>query len=136
MRVRFASPDTTTLQLSDGDWIKVKLQLGVGESRNLLTAGFKNVTGLFGASDAASLNQSTLRVDWVEQTIARVMAWVTDWSFLDTRGNRVPFNRETVCALDEETFAEIDAALDKHVEAIAEAKKQRAGQTESAPTSS
>lgn len=132
MRVRTVSPDTKVLPLSDGDWIRVKVALGVGEARSLLAAGFKTATGMFGGR----MEEAGLKIDWVEQSIARVMTWVDGWSFIDAQGKPLPFNREVVCALDEETFDEINKALDAHVEEVEARKKQKAGSSESAPTSS
>jgi len=128
-RNRFVKPETTTLELSEGDWIEVKLRLTNGERRQMNAAGL-----------ARTLKQQTpgsdqeIGVDWPEFAIARAMAWIVDWSFTDVVGNRIPFSRNAYLAIDTESADEIDAALDKHIEERDRPNVTTPGSTSEPPT--
>lgn len=107
-RNRFVTPDTVRLPLSDGDFIEVKRRLTNGERRRLNTAAL-------GKSIPVGLDVTEVAINFEEMGIARALAYIVDWSFEDD-GRRVPVSREAFLSLDEETAAEIDAALDAHVE--------------------
>lgn len=104
-RNRFVVPENTRLQLSDGDWIEVKKQLNVGEQKQL---------------EAAGVTRSALGppiIDWQEYQIGRAAVWITDWSFADETGKQREFSVEALKAVDVDTFQEIQAALNAHIEA-------------------
>jgi hypothetical protein len=131
---RFVTPQLVTLDLTDGDWLRVKRELNTGEKRALQGAGFRDVKGVVGSDDIK--NDAILQVNWGEAEIARVCMWVKEWSFRDAQNAPVPVTRETVSALHSDSFDEIVKALDKHVEAIEAERKNAIGATGSAPTSS
>lgn len=113
---RFVQPGTRKLELSAGDWIEVKKQLTVGERKRIDGAGIVAVQDEKGGVQ--------MRVDWAETSFTRTLTYVTAWSFRDAGGNPVAFTREAVEALHPESYAEIEKAIDKHVQEIAQAKKQ------------
>ena len=128
-RQRFASGAAVKLPLSDGDWILVRAELTYGQQRRLATAG------LSGVPPALAGQGTPLSVDWAEFDLERLATWVMDWSFTDADGDHVTVSREAVEALSPETAAEIQEALNAHIEAL-EAKKARSATRPAATSSS
>ncbi|HET9025197.1 MAG TPA: hypothetical protein VFN64_11530 [Burkholderiaceae bacterium] len=135
--MRFVSPETTRYHLANGvDWIDVKKELTVGEDKRYRMRGLKSMSGL-GAkgSEAPERHNGEERevkvdIDWEVLPIARVEAWVADWS------EKRPFTRSAVEALATEDFEEIDALVLKHIALMDEEKKARAGSgTTTSPSS-
>jgi hypothetical protein len=113
--MRYVPPDTKKIDLSDGDWIEVKKFLNAGEDAQLAGAGvpaFRNDPARGQAFD----------LDFAGLKYARILAYVTAWSFDDAKGRRTEPTRENVYALDKATVEELDAALDAHIKAM-EAEK-------------
>jgi hypothetical protein len=129
-RPRFASGAAVKLPLSEGDWVLVHAELTYGQQRRLAAAGLTGV-------DAAASGGDRLRVDLAAYDLERLCTWLLDWSFRDADGDHVVFSREAVEALHPDTAAEINAALDAHIEAAAEKKAPGApGPSRPAATSS
>jgi hypothetical protein len=114
-RDRFASGAQVRLELSDGDWVSVRQELSYGQQRRLAASG---LTGF----DQAAAAGERLRVDLAAYDIERLVLWLLDWSLEDADGDHVVVSREAVEALHPDTAAEINAALDRHIEGQ-EAKK-------------
>lgn len=112
--------------MSDGDWIEVKTRLSHGEMTVVASSSVKAVQ---------SGGEVTMLVDANRLATARIDAWVTDWSFRDENDKPVAFSRDAILALDPDTAAEIDAALDKHVEALEMGKAPMNGATQPPATS-
>jgi hypothetical protein len=118
-RSRFASGAAVKLPLTDGDWVLVRAELTFGQQRRLAAAG---LTGY----DATALAGERLRVDLASFEIEKLCVWVMDWSFTDADGGPVVVSRQSIEGLTPETAAEIDAALEAHLEAEAEKKARGA----------
>lgn len=131
-RSRFASGAAVRLPLSEGDWVLVRAELTYGQQRRLAAAG---VTGVPEALAAQGQGQR-LSMDLAAFDIERLCTWVMDWSFVDDDGVRVEVSREAIEALQPEAAAEIQTALDAHVEALEAKKAPPAGASASAATSS
>ena len=119
-RSRFASGAAVKLPLSDGDWILVRAELTYGQQRRLATAG------LSGVPSALEGQGTPLSVDWAAFDLERLSTWLMDWSFIDGDGDHVVVSREAIESLSPETAAEIQEALNAHIEAL-EAKKGPTG---------
>lgn len=119
-RNRFVSPESVRLDISDGDWIEVKRQLTYQEEQELI-----------GSVIASMRPGKELKLesgpDYARAQIERLALWLLDWSFRDGSDRPVPVNRDAIGVLDPDTAREIDAALDRHLGAMAEAKKARTG---------
>lgn len=131
---RFVRPETLNLKLSDGDWLLVKRRLNSGEQRAAFARMY--LAGIDG----------TLRVNPLQAGMARITAYLLDWSLTDDDGKPVVIREQpidsVVAALDSlspEDFAEVTGAIEKHEQAMAaesaEKKRIRAGEPTSAPTS-
>lgn len=118
---RFASQQTTTIALSQDDWLEVRDELSFGRQQKLAGAGIGGLQGF----DGGDLANVTMDLDVGAFEIARIMAWVTDWSFRDAAGKRVELTRAAVENLLPETADEIRLALDAHVKAVEEKKAPR-----------
>lgn len=132
-RPRFASGAAVRLDVSDGDWVLVRAELTYGQQRRLASAGLSGVPeALAEQGQGASLSLNLAAYD-----LERLVVWLLDWSFTDVDGDRVPVSREAIEQLHPDTAAEINAALDAHIEAAA-AKKgpAAAGPARPAPPSS
>lgn len=121
-RSRFADGGQRRLELSDGDWVAVHAELTYGQQRRLAAAGLSGVPTAL----AEQGQGEALSIDLAAYDIERLCAWVMDWSFRDGDGDRVVVSREAIESLHPDTAAEIQRALDAHVEAL-EAKKAPAG---------
>jgi hypothetical protein len=122
-RCRFVQPEIVRLEIGSGDdreWVEVKKRLTVGEARAAMAA----VIGEVNADGWRKPNLSALG-------LTEVAAYLVDWSLRDTKGKPVPATLDSLKNLDEATFAEIDAAIDKHKAAmeaeVEAAKKSQAG---------
>jgi hypothetical protein len=109
-RSRFVVPNTVRLALSDDDWCEVKERLTFGERQALASAGLTQ-TGSMVNDDA------TVQLNMAGYKIARLAAYLVEWSFRDEDDRTVPVTRATIETLDPATADEIDAALDAHVAA-------------------
>lgn len=105
-RNRFVTPETVTLELSDGDWIEVKERLTYGEHKGL-TASALSRTGVLGKDMGVD-------IDFQAYELSRLEMWLVDWSLCDAAGKRVPVSREAISALDVDTAEEIEEALKQH----------------------
>jgi len=118
--MRFVTPATRRLDLEDGDWIDVKQELTVGELLRFQTSGFKRVRADRGGDQDFEL-------DLVAMKLAKVDAYLVDWSAKKADGKDLPYSRTALEALDAATFTAIEAAIDGHVERMAQEKKDRTG---------
>lgn len=119
---RFASSQTTRIELSDGDWLEVRDELSFGRQQKLAGAGIGGLQGF----DGGDLSGVRMELDMAAFEIERVLAWVTEWSFRDGTGRPVELTRAAVENLNAETAEEIKAALDTHVAALEEKKAPKA----------
>lgn len=102
-RRRTASIDTVRVPLSEGDWLECKRELSVKDFRGVMDALTKG-------SAAAS--------------VARMLAWVHEWSLRDDRDKPIPVTEDGINALALKDFGEVNTALDAHIAAMdAEAEK-------------
>jgi hypothetical protein len=110
-RSRFVTPNTVQLDLSDGDWVKVKERLNNEETLrvNNVFEGYRN--------------GDELAVDFAKQSLVRLHTWIVDWSFRDENGRVVPVSWDAIRNLDPDTATEIHEAINKHVKALEEASK-------------
>jgi hypothetical protein len=117
---------------ADADWIEVKRRLNTGETRALFERTY--VRGPDGK----------LTVNLAQQGIAKVTAYLLDWSILGLDGKVIPIAGKSIAAvtsaldsIDPESFHEIREAIDAHEEAMQAEREQvrsfRAGGT-GAPT--
>jgi hypothetical protein len=124
-RVRFVEPELVRLPLSDGDWIDVKKILTTGEQRRM----FADMRRRFAPGELPS-------VDPAQVALARAVAYIVMWSFVDRHGQPVPVSPGAIDQLDTWTFTEIREAIDAHERAQDQAfddeKKTRSSTTTSA----
>lgn len=109
-RMRFVMPETVRLELSDGDWIEVKRRLSYGDLQSI-----------------ASLS----RMDLTQASQHTVAAYLLDWSLVDESGVTVDISTDAkklsaLRAMIPADFAEIDAVIDAHVQALDSEKKAKA----------
>lgn len=131
----FVRPQTSRLDLSDGQWLIVKQRLTAGEQR----AAFARMY-LAGAD-------GRLRVHPLESGLAQITAYLLDWSLTDDDGKPVAIRdlsaedlTTVLDNLDPDRFTEIKLAVERHEEAqlAARAEKKKAipaGETEPGKTS-
>jgi hypothetical protein len=124
-RVRFVQPVVDRLELTDGDWLEVKHQLTVGERRGILSRAAKG---------GVSTDGQRVHLDGAEMAFARAETWLLDWSFQDAAGKPMKLSPAALRALDAESFAEIEAALDAHEEAVDAAKNSSASMASGSST--
>ena len=73
MSIRIRTPDTVTLQISHGDWLRVKKHLTAGEQRAI----FKRMM-----RDGVTGDQiDSVRVGW-----SKIIGYLLDWSFQNADG--------------------------------------------------
>lgn len=130
-RCRFVLPETTTIQLTDGDWIEVKKRLMNGERRTILV------------SLVGTRTDEGLKPDKETMGMAEVAAYLVDWSLVGPDGRRVSIDTEgkkyaALRALDPDDYDEIETAIDAHKAAMAREraalKNSKDGKPESSAT--
>lgn len=119
MAFRFVKISTTRIDMGDGDWIEIKVELTAGEQRSLQSAGLGGMTRSESDSERVEIG-----VDWAKFSLARSLAYVVDWNAKDEDGTPVPFDADTLKGLDDESLKRIEAAITKHIEARDAAKKK------------
>ena len=77
---RLRPPETETLQLSRGSWLKVKKHLTAGEQRKVLRGSVKRVITLDGTEKE--------EVDPIQAPLAQAVAYLLDWSLVIARARR------------------------------------------------
>ncbi len=142
-RNRFVKPETINIEISDGDTIEIKKELTVGEQKQMFTHAIKRMGGVMGEG------RGEWDMDPVLLGFAKVEAYLIGWSFaedvLDNDGKPVmennkpvtkpvDFSPEAIQSIDETTYSEIEEAIDKHTEKLAEEKKASGGKRKSAKT--
>ena len=109
----FVSSGVTRLELPGGQWLEVRDELSVGEERAAMSRQISQV----GADGSFKPN--------LEQVgMAETAAYIVDWSLVDARGKQVPYSPAALSNLRPEAFAVIDAAVDLHKKAMADARKK------------
>jgi hypothetical protein len=108
----FVTKETKRLALSEDRWIEVKLRLSFGEEQRIQNAYLGRMRGMDNAAEAE------MGVDFERGQVERFFVWLTDWSFCDENDKSVAVSRDAIRALDPDVVAEMEAALDAHVEAI------------------
>ena len=104
-RVRFITPGTVTIPISDGDTVELKAQLTAGEYRELLAGMYR---------DRASGSV----FDPLLVGRAQVLAYLVGWSFVDAQGAAVPVSGDALDALDPGSFTEVLRVVETHHAAI------------------
>lgn len=101
-RSRFVKPNVVRVDLTEGDWLDLKQELTVGEARGVL----------FGTLIEQA--DGSYRRDLDAAVMARLLAYIVAWSFVDEAGKPVPVSADAINALDVSTLTELIAAVNKH----------------------
>ena len=140
---RFVKPETINIEISDGDTIEIKKELTVGEQKQMYGNAVRKMGGVMGEG------RGEWDMDPALLAFAKVQCYLVGWSFaeeaLDKDGNPemengkpvtkpIELTPDAIRNLDEETFAEIEEAIDKHEEKLAEGKKATGGKGKSDKT--
>jgi hypothetical protein len=128
-RNRFVKPKTISVPISDGDTIQIKRELTVGERKRMFAAGLKQM------SAGGEGEDPKFDIDPVEMSFAKVQEYLVDWSFEeeDDKGDVIPveLSDDAIRNMDQETFEEIETAIDEHVEKLDKEKKAKSGKAKS-----
>lgn len=109
-RQRFVQPESARVSLSDGDWVEFKKRLTVGEQREAFAC-------LVGDISPTGWRRPDVKLIGLEE----LRIYLVDWSFVDATGKRVPISRDALMSLDTDSYAELEAALAQHKDAMAAA---------------
>jgi hypothetical protein len=129
--LRFATADTRTLTLSDGETLIVKARLTHGEVQAMFARMYARQNG-----ETVVLPSSS---------DALIVAYLVDWSAKDEQGRPVPLRglspsevQDRLDALEHDAVLELRAAITEHEQAmrdeVAAQKKMAGGATASVPT--
>lgn len=110
----FIAPESTRIDLPEGQWVEVKRRLNVGEQREL----FRRVY------PAATAGEK-LKLDIAEVGFAKVLAYLLAWSLTDDQQKPVPISEGALNSLGPDKFAYIREAIEAH-----EDQQDRARDTE------
>lgn len=137
-RACFVVPEVVTVPLFDDGtyWIRVKKQLNAGEARQLAHGAFSRVSNTGTPDDPLMAFDLNLEAG----AFAKVLLYLVDWNLADADGKTVTIDtpktkRDAVRALDPAVYAEVERAIDAHVEAVAQEKKQQIGSLTPSTTS-
>jgi hypothetical protein len=109
-RNRFVVAESVRYELSDGDWVEFKKRLTYGEQQALAGRVLKQTTPM------GRPHADEMYLDMEHYSVQRLAMYIAAWSL------QKPVSVTTLAALDQESGAEVDAALDKHLAAMEEAK--------------
>lgn len=135
-------PESTRLELTQGDWLLVKTRLTAGESRRVFARMVKTMTTGEKVGDRARVELETEQVGR-----SQAVEYLLDWgTFLDAAGKPLVIRGKTpeeigaiLDDLPQEDYAEILAAIQQHDKAISEKdeleKNTRAAERVSSATS-
>jgi len=129
--LRFATSDTRTLTLSDGDTLTVKARLTHGEVQAMFAR-------MYGIQDGQTIILP-------QSADALIVAYLVEWSAKDEQGRPVSLRglspsevQDRLDALEHDGVLEIRAAIKEHEQAmrdeVAALKKTAGGATASRPT--
>lgn len=122
--MKFVVPETVRIDLADSQWIEVKKFLSAVEEKRFRSAGLKRMTPRKADGDEPS---NEVEIDWAAMAFARVVTYLVDWSARAADGKRLPVTKDAIGQLDTESFEEIDAAIQAHIDKVAEEKKAQSG---------
>lgn len=117
------------VELSDGDWINLKLKLDYGESSELYDATYRSSIG-GDRGTAREVRMSRFNMD-------RIFIYTLEWSFIDDENRPLPLSVASIMRLDTETTEEIHAAinaLEAEQDRIESEAKRGVPTTATAPT--
>lgn len=118
----FVAPETVRLDLGDGQWMDIKKQLNTGETQEM----YRQMRGTDGAVDSSKIR------------LAKVAAYLLDWSLVDLGGKKAEPNEDSLKNMHPLAFGDLfDKVLahEKSIEAeFEDAKKSPAGETPSSAT--
>lgn len=121
----FVKPETTKLDLGwDGHYIIVWKKLAVGAVKELQSAGIK-----YAGQDGKS-GEPIIGLDMPKMALARVTAYVVDWSFRSDDNKPIKVTPQAIQRLNPDVFDLIDAKLDEHVQTQGAEKNAQPGATE------
>lgn len=131
---RVVAPDTSTLHISNGDWLLVKKRLNAGENRRMVKRG------------SVQAPDGGWHVDTIEAGLAKILTFLLDWSVKGLDGRVIPIRGldETemgtaIDAIDPDSYTEILRAIEAHEAAMqAERTAEKngpSGEMKSAPIS-
>jgi len=106
-KLRFITPATARLDLSDGDWVEIKEQINYGEAQRLSGAMLRTVKTAAGDNEVG--------VDFARYAVLKLQTWLVDWSFRDEADKPVPLSPAAIENLDPEAAEAINDAIDKHL---------------------
>lgn len=112
--IRFVGTNTVRLELTGGDWIRVKERLNVGEQRAAHHRMMIHGT------------DGSVKVNPLEVGIAIIVAYLVDWSNADMpiRGASVDDVTAILNNLDIDSFSEIRDAIEAHEAAMTAERDQ------------
>ena len=127
-RDAFADPDAVVrLELSEQDWLDVRQSLSWGQELRLQAAGIDLELGPSGRPQLK-------HVDLERIAVAKMLAWITAWSFT-RNGEPVPVDEAHLRGLRTDVAAEVNAAVDAHIERVTEGNAPRPSENGSVPAS-
>jgi hypothetical protein len=113
-RCRFVQGDVVRLALSGGEWVDVKAELNAGEARHMFSASCKDVH----AGERVTL-------DLEKVGLTKILEYVVGWSLLGTDDRPEPVSESAIVGLDQDTYVELEALVEAHDRASADARRAR-----------
>ena len=117
MSIRLRPPETITIEISRGDWIRIKKHLTAGEQLDMFERMRRETA------------DGSVAVDGIKVGINRLTTYLLDWSFQDPQGQLIPIagkSQEEIATvvrlLPPEDFTELITVITAHEEAMAKAR--------------
>ena len=105
------------------EWIEVKTSLPAGELKRLDHSGLRRLKPAEGKKYGDADLQLEIVMEMEEAEIAKILAWVADWSFTDWNEKPILISRANLRSLDIEAYNSVKDAVDNHTEAQDAEKK-------------
>jgi hypothetical protein len=103
-RCPIVRPETVRVTLADGEWLELAKELTAGEYRDMLAAQFKD----------APNSENGVGLDLTKLGMNKLLAYVKNWSFIDTQDMTLPITEDWLKKFDQQTFEEVLEAVNAH----------------------
>jgi hypothetical protein len=126
MTNRFVNPGVDRIEISEGDWIEIKVELSVGEQKKLESLPLTTLRAPEGVATPREIG-----LNWGAYYLGKLEIYLVDWSLKDRNDKVMPVNRDSIASLTQATAQEITEAIDA---SVARGKVQRATPTIPTPS--
>jgi hypothetical protein len=121
----FVTPETHRLNLADGEWVDIKVELGLAEQKRLESSpmtGIRHAAALAGGE--LNADDAEMGLDWGRFYLTKLEVYIVNWSLRDAKGQPVKVTPPAIQALRPEKAEEIMGALNAYLDSRDKARAE------------